>query len=95
MDEFPLNFAEIARGAPAPSGLAGCMQASGLGDTPRELLEEMGAIKSGEVILPAQQSDGTARQLGLESTLGPCRCQRIYSIKDSRPLRLPQRLPTP
>ena len=40
--------------------LAGWMSRSGLGDSPRELLEELRAIQSGEVILPTRQSDGSA-----------------------------------
>ena len=39
--------------------LAGWMKASGLGDAPRELLEEMKTIKSGEVSLPTRNADGT------------------------------------
>jgi transposase len=40
--------------------LAGWMKASGLGDAPRELLEEMKTIKSGDVALPTRNADGTA-----------------------------------
>jgi hypothetical protein len=36
------------------------MKKSGLGDSPRELLEEMAAVKSGDVILPTRASDGSA-----------------------------------
>jgi transposase len=39
--------------------LAGWMKASGLGDSPRELLEEMAAIKSGDVVLPTRNADGS------------------------------------
>jgi transposase len=39
--------------------LAGWMKASGLGDAPRELLEAMKTIKSGDVALPTRNADGT------------------------------------
>jgi transposase len=63
--------------------LAGWMQASGLGDAPRELLEEMEAIKSGDVILPTQQSDGT---------LGPSLLIRCVTRPDKHLEVLLQRL---
>jgi len=40
--------------------LAGWMKAGGLGDSPRELLEEMAAVKSGDVLLPTRNADGSA-----------------------------------
>jgi len=40
--------------------LGGWMKAGGLGDSPRELLEEMAAVKSGDVVLPTRNSDGSA-----------------------------------
>jgi transposase len=42
--------------------LGGWMKASGLGDSPRTLLEEMGGIYSGDVVLPTRNGDGTAGQ---------------------------------
>jgi transposase len=39
--------------------LGGWMKSSGLGDSPRELLEEMAAVKSGDVILPTRADDGS------------------------------------
>ena len=39
--------------------LGGWMKASGLGDSPRELLEEMAGIKSGDVVLPTRNPDGS------------------------------------
>jgi len=39
--------------------LGGWMKASGLGDSPRELLEEMAAVKTGDIILPTRASDNT------------------------------------
>lgn len=39
--------------------MAGWMAASGLGDSPRELLEEMKTIKTGDVHLPTRNPDGT------------------------------------
>jgi transposase len=40
--------------------LGGWMKAGGLGDSPRELLEEMAAVKSGDVLLPTRNRDGSA-----------------------------------
>jgi transposase len=40
--------------------LGGWMKASGLGDSPRELLEEMAAVKSGDILLPTRNADGSA-----------------------------------
>jgi transposase len=40
--------------------LAGWMSRSGLGDSPRELLEELRAIQSGEVLLPTRRADRSA-----------------------------------
>lgn len=40
--------------------LSGWMNASGLGDAPRTLLEELRTIQSGEVLLPIRSADGTA-----------------------------------
>jgi transposase len=39
--------------------LSGWMQASGLGDAPRPLVEELSTIKSADVLLPTRQSDGS------------------------------------
>jgi hypothetical protein len=39
--------------------LAGWMKAGGLGDSPRELLQEMAAVKSGDVLLPTRNADGS------------------------------------
>ena len=38
--------------------LSGWMQSSGLGEAPRSLLQELSAIKSGDVVLPTRNSDG-------------------------------------
>lgn len=40
--------------------LGGWMKASGLGDSPRQLLEELAAVHSGDVLLPTRNADGTA-----------------------------------
>ena len=40
--------------------LGGWMKAGGMGDSPRQLLEEMSAIKSGDVLLPTRNPDGSA-----------------------------------
>jgi len=39
--------------------LGGWMKAGGLGDSPRELLEELAAVKSGDVLLPTRNADGS------------------------------------
>ena len=38
--------------------LGGWMKAAGLGDSPRELLEEMAAVKCGDITLPTRTADG-------------------------------------
>ena len=40
--------------------LAGWMKASGLGDAPRPVVEEFSTIKSGDVVLPTKNPDGSA-----------------------------------
>jgi transposase len=40
--------------------LSGWMQASGLGDAPRPLVEELSNIRSGDVMLPTRNADGSA-----------------------------------
>ena len=40
--------------------LAGWMKVSGLGDSPRQLLEELSAVQSGDVLLPTRNPDGSA-----------------------------------
>jgi hypothetical protein len=42
--------------------LSGWMSASGLGDAPRTLLEEIQSIQSGEVMLPLREANGTTGQ---------------------------------
>jgi hypothetical protein len=42
--------------------LCGWMHASGLGDAPRTLMEELRTIQSGEVMLPIRNTDGTSGQ---------------------------------
>jgi transposase len=39
--------------------LSGWMNASGLGDAPRTLMEELRTIQSGEIVLPTRRADGT------------------------------------
>ena len=39
--------------------LGGWMKAGGLGDSPRELLEELAAVKSADVVLPTRNRDGS------------------------------------
>jgi hypothetical protein len=40
--------------------LSGWMQASGLGEAPRPLVEELSRVESGDVVLPTGNTDGTA-----------------------------------
>jgi transposase len=40
--------------------LSGWMQAAGLGEAPRSLLQELSTIKSGDVMLPTRSSDGSS-----------------------------------
>ena len=40
--------------------LGGWMKAGGMGDSPRQLLEELAAVKSGDVLLPTRNPDGSA-----------------------------------
>jgi len=40
--------------------LSGWMQAGGLGDAPRPLVEELSRIQSGDVVLPTRHADGSA-----------------------------------
>jgi transposase len=70
--------------------LAQWMQRSGLGDAPRTVLEEFDKIKSGDVILPARQTDGTTRTLRLRCVTTADEPQKVLLSRLG--LTLPRRL---
>ena len=58
--------------------LAGWMQAAGLGDAPRTLLDELSKIKSGDVVLPARSpKGGPERTVRLRCVTEPDEAQRV------------------
>jgi transposase len=73
--------------------LGGWMNRSGLGDAPRTVLEELGKIVSGDVVLPTSRPNGT---------VGPILRVRCVSVPEEHPrvllerlgLKLPERLRT-
>ncbi len=70
--------------------LAQWMRSAGLGDAPRTLIEEFAKIKSGDVVLPAQMSDGGHRTIHLRCVTTPDEAQKV--LLNRLGLRLPQRL---
>jgi hypothetical protein len=71
--------------------LAQWMQRSGLGDAPRTLIEELAKIKSGDVVLPTQRSDGQAGPaLRLRCVTTPDAAQKV--LLNRLGLKLPTRL---
>ena len=64
------------------------MRASGLGDAPRTLLEDLAKIKSGDVVLPARGTDGQARTIRLRCVTTPDEAQKV--LLERLGLRLPQ-----
>jgi transposase len=71
--------------------LAGWMSASGLGDSPAELLEELKAVQSGDVILPTRSGDGTAdRELLIRCVTQPD--QHVAVLLERLGLDLPNHL---
>jgi len=71
--------------------LAGWMAASGLGDSPAELLEELRWIKSGDVILPTKNADGsTGRELLIRCVTWPD--EHVAVLLDRLGLELPNHL---
>ena len=70
--------------------LAQWMKGSGLGDAPRTLMEELGKIKSGDVVLRAPRSDGSERLIRVRCVTTPDDAQRV--LLNRLGLRLPQRL---
>jgi transposase len=70
--------------------LAQWMKGSGLGDAPRTLMEELGKIKSGDVVLRARRSDGSERLIRVRCVTTPENAQRVLLHRLG--LTLPQRL---
>jgi transposase len=71
--------------------LAGWMQAAGLGDAPRTLLEEMAKIKSADVVLPVTRPcGGSDKTVRLRCVTEPDEAQRILLHRLG--LTLPRRL---
>lgn len=67
------------------------MQRSRLGDAPRPLLEELAKIKSGDVVLPLQQSAGTPRrELRMRCVMEPDEAQKVLLSRLG--VKLPRRL---
>jgi transposase len=73
--------------------LGGWMRKSGLGDAPRPVLEQMKAVKSGDVILPTVSSDGTQEtRLRLRCVTVPDQHQQV--LLNRLGLVLPERIRT-
>ena len=66
------------------------MRRAGLGDAPRTLVEEVGKIKSGDVVLPAQMTDGSRRTVHLRCVTTPDEAQKVLLSRLG--VILPQRL---
>lgn len=66
------------------------MRRAGLGDAPRTLVEEFAKIKSGDVVLSAQTSDGSRRTIRLRCVTTPDEAQKVLLNRMGLPL--PQRL---
>lgn len=70
--------------------LAQWMNRSGLGDAPRTLVQELAKIKSGDVVLPAQSSEGRPRTIRLRCVTEPDPAQKV--LLNRLGLTLPRRL---
>jgi transposase len=71
--------------------LGGWMQASGLGDAPRPLVEELSTIKSADVTLPTRQQDGSdATTLVIRCVTRPDEHQQV--LLDRLGIELPNHL---
>jgi transposase len=71
--------------------LGGWMHKSGLGDAPRSLLDELARIKTGDVVLPAQNADGSSpRTIRLRCVTEPDADQKMLLHRLG--LTLPRRL---
>jgi hypothetical protein len=57
--------------------LAGWMNRAGLGAAPRMLLHEIAKIKSGDIVLPAQTSDGVEETFRLRHVTEPDPAQAV------------------
>jgi len=67
------------------------MQRSGLGDAPRTLIEELAKIKSGDVVLPTQGTDGNPdRTVRLRCVTTPDTAQKV--LLNRLGIKLPTRL---
>jgi transposase len=66
-------------------------QRAGLGNSPRTILEELGRIRSTDVVLPL--ADGSRRELRLRCVVRPDKAQAM--LLDRLGLRLPERLRLP
>jgi hypothetical protein len=73
--------------------LAGWMSRSGLGDAPRTVLEALGKIQSGDVVLPTRRRDGSAGPtLRVRCVANADEPQRV--LLNRLGLKLPERLRT-
>jgi transposase len=70
--------------------LAQWMKHSGLGDAPRTVLQEFAKIKSGDVVLPAEDAAGQKRMIRLRCVTEPDAAQKV--LLNRLGLRLPRRL---
>jgi transposase len=70
--------------------LAQWMRRSGLGEAPRTLIEEFAKIKSGDVVLPAQDAAGSSRTIRLRCVTEPDAAQKV--LLNRLGLTLPRRL---
>jgi transposase len=70
--------------------LAQWMKRSGLGDAPRTLVDELTKIKSGDIVLPAQNAAGQARFIRLRCVTEPDAAQKVLVTRLG--LSLPRRL---
>ncbi|MFB3893051.1 MAG: hypothetical protein ACE15C_13620 [Phycisphaerae bacterium] len=67
------------------------MEPSGLGSAPRTVVEELARIKSGDVVLPTMQADGSAgKTLRIRCVVRPDDHQRVFPSRLG--LDLPQHL---
>ena len=70
--------------------LAQWMRASGLGDAPRTLVEELAKIKSGDVVLKARWADGREHPIRVRCVTTPDKAQK--QLLNRLGVTLPQRL---
>jgi transposase len=70
--------------------LAQWMKASGLGDAPRTLVEELAKIKSGDVVLKGRWTDGREQPLRVRCVTTPDKAQKVllHRLGLTLPLRL-------